>query len=116
MVNSGIIYLFNIFCAEKYHIASNFAPENNATHMKVDYLNNMQIAVCESPGGNGMRIDHMPDFLLRDDFDDMSLNDAIDEFVTYRLLFDYCDGGDKGDILIPGIIVSEGDYLLFNSG
>jgi AraC family transcriptional activator of pobA len=72
MVNSGIIYLFNIFCAEKYHIASNFAPENNATHMKVDYLNNMQIAVCESPGGNGMRIDHMPDFLLRDDFDDTS--------------------------------------------
>lgn len=48
--------------------------------------------------------------------EEMSLNDAIDEFVTYRLLFDYCDGGDKGDILIPGIIVSEGDYLLFNSG
>ena len=48
--------------------------------------------------------------------EEMSLNDTIDEFVTYRLLFDYCDGGDKGDILIPGIIVSEGDYLLFNSG
>ena len=48
--------------------------------------------------------------------EEMSLNDTIDEFVTYRLLFDYCDGGDKGDILVPGIIVSEGDYLLFNSG
>ena len=41
----------------------------------------------------------------------MSLTDSIDEFVTYRLVFDA-----KGDILVPGMIVAEGDYLLFNSG
>ena len=41
----------------------------------------------------------------------MSLTDSIDEFVTYRLVFDA-----KGDTLVPGMIVAEGDYLLFNSG
>ena len=41
----------------------------------------------------------------------MSLDEAIDEFVTYRLVFDA-----KGDTLVPGIVVTEGDYLLFNSG
>ena len=40
-----------------------------------------------------------------------SLNEAIDEFVTYRLVFDA-----KGDILVPGMVIAEGDYLLFNSG
>lgn len=43
--------------------------------------------------------------------EEMSLNDSIDEFVTYRLVFDA-----KGDTLVPGMIVAEGDYLLFNSG
>ena len=43
--------------------------------------------------------------------EEMSLDEAIDEFVTYRLLFD-----SKGDTLVPGIAVTEGDYLLFNSG
>ena len=43
--------------------------------------------------------------------EEMSLDEAIDEFVTYRLLFD-----SKGDTLVPGIVVTEGDYLLFNSG
>lgn len=37
-----------------------------------------------------------------------SLSDAIDEFVTYRLIFD--------DKFVPGIVVYSGDYLLFNSG
>ena len=41
----------------------------------------------------------------------MSLTDSIDEFVTYRLVFDA-----KGDTLVPGMVVAEGDYLLFNSG
>lgn len=37
-----------------------------------------------------------------------SLSDSIDEFVSYRLIFD-----DNG---VPGIVVFPGDYLLFNSG
>lgn len=37
-----------------------------------------------------------------------SLSDSIDEFVSYRLIFD-----DNG---VPGIVVFAGDYLLFNSG
>ena len=41
----------------------------------------------------------------------MSLTDSIDEFVTYRLVFDA-----KGETLVPGMVVAEGDYLLFNSG
>ena len=37
-----------------------------------------------------------------------TLSDSIDEFVSYRLIFD-----DNG---VPGIAVFAGDYLLFNSG
>ena len=37
-----------------------------------------------------------------------SLSDSIDEFVSYRLIFD--------DNYVPGIVVFPGDYLLFNSG
>ena len=37
-----------------------------------------------------------------------SLSDSIDEFVSYRLIFD--------DNNVPGIVVFPGDYLLFNSG
>ena len=48
---------------------------------------------------------------LDEEPEEMSLDEAIDDFVTYRLLFD-----SKGDTLVPGIVITEGDYLLFNSG
>jgi AraC family transcriptional activator of pobA len=38
--------------------------------MKESHLNNMQIAVCDAPGGNGMSIERMSDFLPSDGFDD----------------------------------------------
>jgi dUTPase len=50
-----------------------------------------------------------PDDVLDDeDPEAQSLSEAIDEFVSYRLIFD-----DNG---VPGIVTYAGDYLLFNSG
>jgi len=37
-----------------------------------DQLNNMQIPICEAPCGNGFEVEHMPDFLLNDDFDNLT--------------------------------------------
>lgn len=64
---------------------------------------------------NAMNILHLflaltpPDDVLDDeDPEAQSLSEAIDEFVSYRLIFD-----DNG---VPGIVTYAGDYLLFNSG
>lgn len=38
--------------------------------MTSDRLHSMYQNVCEAPNGNGFRIEHMPDFLLEDSFDD----------------------------------------------
>lgn len=42
---------------------------------------------------------------------EMTITESIDEFVTYRLELEIKDGK-----ITPGIVVTEGDYLLFNSG
>lgn len=40
------------------------------TEKTMDIQKHMQIAICEAPGGNGICISHMPDFLKSDEFDD----------------------------------------------
>jgi len=37
-----------------------------------DHTKTMHIAVCKAPSGNGFRVEHMPDFLGQDNFDDCS--------------------------------------------
>lgn len=70
---------------------------------------------CEFNKVNAINILHLylaltpPDDVMDDEeAEQVPLSDSIDEFVSYRLIFD-----DNG---VPGIMTYAGDYLLFNSG
>lgn len=69
IVNFGIQYIFSSFYADICHKSAIFAP-SKPLDMNEEILKNRYKTVCDAPSGNGLQIDHMPDFLLHSDIDD----------------------------------------------
>jgi dUTPase len=84
------INLINLYLESKF---------DNHEFSKCDLLNILHLFFALTPAD---------DVYPGEEAELQSLTEAIDEFVTYRLIFD--------DKFVPGIIVYAGDYLLFNSG
>jgi dUTPase len=84
------INLIGLYIESKY---------DNHEFSKCDFLNILHLFLALTPPD---------DVYPGEEAELQSLSDAIDEFVTYRLIFD--------DKFVPGIVVYSGDYLLFNSG
>lgn len=84
------INLIGLYIESKY---------DNHEFSKCDFLNILHLFFALTPPD---------DVYPGEEAELQSLSDAIDEFVTYRLIFD--------DKFVPGIVVYSGDYLLFNSG
>lgn len=84
------INLINLYLESKF---------DNHEFSKCDLLNILHLFLALTP----------PDDVYPGEEGELQpLTEAVDEFVTYRLIFD--------DNFVPGIIVYAGDYLLFNSG
>lgn len=84
------INLINLYLESKF---------DNREFSKCDLLNILHLFLALTPAD---------DVYPGEEPELQSLTEAVDEFVTYRLIFD--------DKFVPGIIVYAGDYLLFNSG
>lgn len=72
MVNFGTMCKFSTHNAVIYHLFCVSLHHKSENNMNTDKLYMNYQTVCSAPGGNGFRVEHMPDFLLHSEINDCS--------------------------------------------